>query len=461
MIEIWNGQQTEWKLEFEFEQQDKGGQMETRCEKTTQGQLVMVVGLGCEQEFTPLLARRAVAKGISELKKLSVKSAVVEPAAMQAYLGADTISVVAQAARLALFQPEKWKKEQDEKIFQVYISAGDKKDPARDLAQALKLAGMVLEARNLVNRPANMLTPEIMAQTMAESAKKAGLETEVLGLSQIKALGMNAFLAVGCSSGNEPKLIVIRYNGNPETSERIALVGKGICCDTGGYCIKPSGSMGGMRGDMAGAAAVYGAIMALAGTGAKVNATAVIPAAENRISRDSFLPGDVLVSMSGKTIEVGNTDAEGRLILADAVTYAIRKEGATRIVDIATLTGGVVAALGYTTAGMLTSDEEFAGVLQKAAQKGGEQYWPLPVFPEYKKMIQSPVADLQNVSSDGCSSITAGLFIGEFTEKKPWIHLDIAGTAWTVPPKWEFQSSGATGAGVTTLYHLCRMLAED
>ena len=202
-----------------------------------------------------------------------------------------------------------------------------------------------------------------------------------------------------------------------------------------------------------------GAILALAENHVPVNAVAVIPAVENRLSPDSFIPGDVIGSMSGKTIEVGNTDAEGRLILADAVTYALEKEGAAKVVDIATLTGAVVQALGFTTAGLLTNNEEVYASLQAAADRCGEQYWRLPTFPEYKKMIESPVADISNMSSDGCGAITAGLFVGAFAGDTPWIHLDIAGTAWVDSPRREYQAKGATGAGVATLYELCKGFA--
>ena len=234
-----------------------------------------------------------------------------------------------------------------------------------------------------------------------------------------------------------------------------------MTCDTGGYCLKASSSMKGIKGDMAGGAAVCGALLALAANQTPINVTAVIPAVENRISPESFIPGDVIGSLSGKTIEVGNTDAEGRLILADAVTYAVEKEGAAKVVDIATLTGAVVGMFGFTTAGFLSNDEEFCAAFQSAYARSGEQYWRLPAFPEYRKMIESPVADVSNVSTDGCGTITAGLFIGAFVEERPWIHIDIAGTAWVDSPRWAYQTNGATGAGVTTLYELCKGYARE
>ena len=186
----------------------------------------------------------------------------------------------------------------------------------------------------------------------------------------------------------------------------------------------------------------------------KANVTVVIPSCENRISRESFLPGDVIGSLSGKTIEIGNTDAEGRLILADAITYAIQNERVTKILDIATLTGAVVAMFGFTTAGVMCDDDAWYETFEAAAGHSAEQYWRLPIFKEYKKMVESKIADVRNLSNGGCASITAGMFLKTFASPLPWIHVDIAGTAWVDSPIWEFQSAGATGAGVTTLYYL-------
>ena len=316
-------------------------------------------------------------------------------------------------------------------------------------------------ARDLVNCPANRLTPDDMARRMAREAERLGLETRVLDEQEARELGMEAFLTVGGSALHPPRLIVLHYRGGRPGDAPLCLVGKGVTCDTGGYCLKAASSMKGIKGDMAGAAAVCGALLALAENQVPVNVTAVIPAAENRISPDSYIPGDVIGSMAGTTIEVGNTDAEGRLILADAVTYAVRTDGAAKVVAIATLTGAVVNMFGFTTAGFLADDEDFCAAFQAAAARSGEQYWRLPIFPEYRKMIESPVADLSNTSSDGCGTITAGLFIGACAEGRPWIHIDIAGTAWVDSPRWEYQTVGATGAGVTTLYELCKGYARE
>ena len=261
-------------------------------------------------------------------------------------------------------------------------------------------------------------------------------------------------MAVGKSSANPPCLIVMRYRGDADSEENYGFIGKGVTCDTGGYCLKPAASMLGIKGDMAGAAAVAGALYAMAKNQVKANVTVVIPSCENRISRESFLPGDVIGSLSGKTIEIGNTDPEGRLILADAITYAIQNERVTKILDIATLTGAVVAMFGFTTAGVMCDDDAWYETFEAAAGHSAEQYWRLPIFKEYKKMVESKIADVRNLSNGGCASITAGMFLKTFASPLPWIHVDIAGTAWVDSPIWEFQSAGATGAGVTTLYYL-------
>lgn len=461
MVHLWNGQKAEWYLVFaeQKEGENRGKSLELNFEyKTEQPQLV--VGLGKREDFTPLIARRAVAKGIKELQKLSASTVVIKTELLQELLDKQGISIAAEAAKLSTFQHENWKSESTEKNLTVYIEGGHQRKAEDLIAEAILLTEAVIFARNLTNEPPNKLYPETLAERFTASGKRSGIKTEVLDEKAMIELGMGSLLAVGQSSGRTPKLIIMSYMGNPSSKEVLAIVGKAVTCDTGGYCLKPGASIPAMRGDMAGGAAAGAVMSTVADMKLAINVVAVIPAVENRISRSSFLPGDVLTSMSGRTIEIGNTDAEGRLILVDAITYAIRKLGATRIIDIATLTGAVVTMLGHTTAGLMTNNDDFYNEFMEAANTAGEQYWKLPSFPEYRKMIESPVADVYNMSHDGCGTITAGLFIESFTEDKPWIHLDIAGTAWTDPPRMEFQSKFGTGAGVTSLYHICKLLAE-
>lgn len=323
-----------------------------------------------------------------------------------------------------------------------------------ELELATVLARNILQVRNLVNRPPNLLTPALFAQALEEMADGLPVQVQVLGQKELEARGLNALLAVGTGSGNDPCLILLRYTGAPDNGERLGLVGKGVTCDTGGYCLKPAKSMEGMKGDMAGGAAVAAALCALAANGVKVNATAVVPACENRISNLAMLPGDVITAFSGQTIEVLNTDAEGRLILCDALTWAIREEHATRLVDVATLTGAIYAMLGHVAAGVMANDDGWYARLEQAAVQSGERYWRMPAFPEYEKLIDSDLADVRNNSKDGCGAITAGLFLKRFMEDLPWLHLDIAGTADGKSPLWQHQVGGATGAATCTLYHL-------
>lgn len=367
-----------------------------------------------------------------------------------------------QGIYLGLYEMENYKSDAKETCWDIELCGldGEYSDVMQQIKEAEEIAKGVIFARNLVNAPSNHLTPEKMAETIQNLFHELPAEVEVFDEKQIKELGMEAFLAVGMTSGHMPRLIVIRYQGNPQEKDVTALVGKGVTCDTGGYCLKSAASLPGVKGDNGGAAAVTGALYALVKNQVKKNVTVVIPSCENRISRDGFIPGDVISSMSGKTIEVGNTDAEGRLILADAVTYAIEKEGASRIVDIATLTGAVAAMFGGVAAGTLSSDDEFYKEFELACDNSGEKYWKLPIYDEFKEMLNSDMADISNTSNGGCGTITAGLFIKAFTQDLPWIHMDIAGTAWTGGPKYEYEAKGATGAGVSTLYYLMKESSE-
>ena len=423
----------------------------------------LVVGLGDPEAFEIKQIKEAVAKGVKALKALGIHTFSIDVHTLVKSYGLQAIYHLVEGAQLGLYELKHYKENQEIPAYEIYLKGVDKmQEPqvAELINEAKYLVGGVTFARDLVNAPANKMTPDKMAKTIMEQVKDSEVEVKVLEEEAIEGLGMEAFLTVGRSSGNGPRLIVLRYMGAPEQAEITALVGKGVTCDTGGYCIKPGNSMLGIKGDMAGAAAVTGAMYALAKNKVKTNAVAIIPACENRISRESFIPGDVIGSMSGRTIEIANTDAEGRLILADAVTYAIEKEGATRIVDIATLTGAVVAMFGFTTAGALSTNDDLYGAFKTAYEISGEQYWRLPIFKEYKKMIESQIADVRNMSSDGCGTITAGLFIESFTQNLPWLHLDIAGSAWVDSPKFEYQSIGATGAGTTSLYFLLKAESE-
>ena len=332
---------------------------------------------------------------------------------------------------------------------------------AEQLKHAWELARSIMETRSLVNCPSNLLWPEAFAQRLKEMADGLPIEAELYDRPALERLGLRALLTVGDSSAHAPVMAVLRYTGAPESRRRLGLVGKGVTVDSGGYCLKPASSMAGIKGDMAGGAAAAAAVRALAANGAAVNVTAVVPICENRISNASMLPGDVITSFSGKTIEILNADAEGRLILADSLAWAAEREDCTHLVDIATLTGAICAMLGFVTTGVMASDDGFYGCLMRAAARSGEKFWRMPDDSEYEALIGSDYADVRNTSKDGCGAITAGLFLKKFTEKRPWLHLDIAGTADNTGIVWQHQVPGATGTAVSTLYHLTQILFED
>ncbi|MDA7028028.1 leucyl aminopeptidase [Bacillus sp. CLL-7-23] len=305
-------------------------------------------------------------------------------------------------------------------------------------------------ARTLVNMPGNMLTPTDLASYATELATKYKFECEILEKDEIEELGMGGLLAVNQGSEEPPKMIVLKYQGKDTWDDVIGLVGKGVTFDTGGYSIKSKTGIVGMKSDMGGAASVLGAMEAIGELRPEQNVLAIIPSTDNMISGHAMKPDDVIVSLSGKTIEILNTDAEGRLVLADGLTYA-KHHGASVLIDIATLTGGVVVALGTETTGTMTNDESLYQQLQEAALETGESIWQLPITEKDKQKVRnSQMADLNNSPSRDGHAIMAGTFLGEFAEQTPWVHLDIAGTAVTDKTTC-FGPKGGTGVMVRTL----------
>ncbi|SDS15981.1 leucyl aminopeptidase [Paenibacillaceae bacterium GAS479] len=304
-------------------------------------------------------------------------------------------------------------------------------------------------ARDLVHLPGSVLTPESLAEEAEQLASQYELDCEILDEWTAQELGMGGLLAVGKGSAHPPRMIVLHYEGDPNSEEKWGLIGKGITFDTGGYSLKRAPGMQDMIGDMGGAAAVLAAMRIIGSLKPKANVIAVIPSAENMISERAYKPGDVITMMNGLTVEIVNTDAEGRLVLADGLTTAL-KRGATKLVEVSTLTGAVVAALGEEASGFMGNDESLRRQLEASAVRTGERVWPLPAYPEYRKQLDSDAADLKNgAGRDGGASI-AGMFIGAFAEEKPWLHIDIAGTAWISRARgWE--SKGATGVMARTL----------
>jgi len=308
-------------------------------------------------------------------------------------------------------------------------------------------------ARSLVNEPSNILTPRTLANRAEKYGLGAGLEVDVLDEDQIRDLGMGLVLGVAQGSSEPPRVIVMKHNppgirGGPV----LGFVGKGVTFDTGGISIKPANNMDKMKGDMAGAAAVIGAMCILSKLKAPVRAIGIIPVAENMPGANALNPGDVLKSASGKTVEVLNTDAEGRLLLGDGIWYA-QKLGATHLVDIATLTGACVVALGNTTSGLFGTPSWWVDQIELASARAGDRSWQLPVFEDYSEALKSEIADFANIGGREAGAITAALFVKEFVNELPWGHLDIAGTSWAEEQQ-PYQLKGATGTAVRTLAEL-------
>jgi len=319
------------------------------------------------------------------------------------------------------------------------------------------VADGIFLARDLVNEPPNVLYPEEFARRAKATLTKLGVKVEVLGEAEMKKQGFGALLGVGQGSDRESQLVVMQWNGGKKAGKPIALVGKGVCFDSGGLSLKPGGSMMGMKGDMAGAAAVTGTMLALASRKAKVNAVGVIGLVENMPSGGATRPDDVLKTLSGQTVEVLNTDAEGRLVLADALTYTQRRFAPKFVIDLATLTGAIVATLGFEHAGVFSNDDELVRRIQDAGRYTGERVWQLPLDPFYDKMIKSKIADMKNIGGPNSGAITAAQFLKRFIEKEtPWAHLDIAGVAWQDGEQKPTIPSWGTGWGVRLLNRMVK-----
>ncbi len=425
---------------------------------------IILLGLGKESEITVDKVRALMAVAMRTARKVHSKTiATMIHHATDKLEPCLSAQAVVEGAVMGLYQFNYYKtgKSDNCNIEKMVIIENDS---AR--AEAIKkrihegkiIAESVNLARDLVNHPAQYMTPTKMACHASEIAGKYGLELTILEKEDMQQKGMGALLAVALGSVEPPKLIVLKYQGDPASPETIALVGKAITFDSGGISIKPSQKMDEMKGDMAGGAAVLGAMMALGQLKPSVNIIAVVPCTENMPSGTAFRPGDILTSLSGKTIEVLSTDAEGRLILADAVTYA-KQLGATKIIDIATLTGACVIGLGAVYSGVLTNNQEWCQSVITAAQQIGEKMWELPNDDEYLAQIKSSIADLKNTGGRPAGTITAGLFIGQFVDKTPWVHIDIAGTSDAEKDKG-YNIKGGTGVGVRTLIQLMNTMGK-
>ncbi|MBK3745938.1 leucyl aminopeptidase, partial [Paraburkholderia aspalathi] len=339
----------------------------------------------------------------------------------------------------------------------IAVASPDMAKIAYTVAEAI--ADGVVQARNLVNEPANILGPVEFAEEV-QKLEKLGVKVEVLGEKELKKLGMGALLGVAQGSVRPPRLVVMEWNGGKAKDKPIAFVGKGVVFDTGGISIKPAAGMEDMKGDMGGAAAVTGLMRALAGRKAQANVVGVIGLVENMPDGNAQRPGDIVTSMSGQTIEIINTDAEGRLVLGDALHYTADRFKPRIMINLATLTGAVMVALGTHHAGLFSNDDELADQLYDAGQSTGEKLWRLPLGKEYDKMVDSKFADMKNSAGRYAGSITAAQFLKRFVGETPWAHLDIAGTAMASPAT-EYNQSWGSGYGVRLLDRLVRDHYED
>ena len=418
--------------------------------------IVYIVGLGKEKDYDVNKHRKLIGLII---KNLNYDATIL----LDTFLPSDVnISAFAfatsEAYHLVLHKPYHLKSQEEESQEElIIIDIESKYHIHTAVSEGELLAFATSTARDLFNTPANKLTPTILANTIAEFADMHGLQTEILEARHMQRLGMGGILGVNQGSTENPKLITVKYMGGAADDDVVALIGKGITYDTGGYSLKSSANMYGMHGDMGGAATVYGAFNAIVYAKLPVNVILVIPATDNMVSADALKPGDVITMLSGKTVEVNNTDAEGRLILADALTYA-QQQGATHLINAATLTGSVINALGDHTTGAFTNNKEFMANYAKIAEETGESIWELPIFePEQKLLKTSEIADIKNAPA-GPGAIVAAAFLKEFVEDdKAWIHLDIAGTS-EVKNAHDLGPKGATGVMIRTLYHYAKTL---
>ncbi len=426
---------------------------------------VVIAGLGKQQELTKDRVRGVIAETCRLLRQKNVDSIATVA------LGAETAGITLEGAAQALtegallglysFRRHMTKEAEHGEIKQFAI-VGSNQSKLSILEEGYHKGSILAEATNLardmVNEPANYMTPNHMAEMAARLAENYRLELEVLDREQMQKLGMGALLGVAQGSQQPPKFIVLQYRGDNSAEIAMALVGKGITFDSGGISIKPSEKMDEMKGDMAGGAAVMAAISAIAQLKPKINVAAIIPATENLPSDNALKPGDILVAMTGKTIEIISTDAEGRLILADALGYA-RKLGAKSIVDVATLTGSCKVALGDICSGALGNNQALVDKIIAAGAEAGELIWQLPMYEVYKEQNKSEVADIKNAGGRYGGAITAAQFLAEFTGDTPWVHLDIAGT-FLSDKEHSYLLKGATGVPVRTLVNLVLSLTK-
>jgi leucyl aminopeptidase len=437
---------------------------------------LMLIGGGKARNFSSAELRKLAGAAVRALKAKGVKSFAfvapssfsgqADPVSKSTYVNqrggvADAVKAIVEGAHIGNFEPNYYQSDRDDKKIDklIIVAKGDEKA----LKQAAEQGRIIGEAQNftrdLVNEPGNRMTPTILAERAQKMCEEVGLNCEVFGGEKIRELKMGAFWSVAQGSEEDPKMIIMRYEpaGAPEKPV-LGLVGKGITFDSGGISIKPADGMEKMKYDMAGGAAMIGAMRAIAQLKPNLRVIGIVCASENMPSGKAQKPGDVQIAMSGKSIEIINTDAEGRLVLADGLHYA-RQLGATHLIDAATLTGACVVALGMVNAGAFANDDQFFEAFSRALQASGEKMWRLPVDDEYREMIKSNIADIVNSGGRWGGAVTAAMFLKEFVGDTPWIHLDIAGVAWMEDNK-PWIAKGPSGIAVRSLVEFAQQFAD-
>jgi leucyl aminopeptidase len=437
---------------------------------------LLLVGGGKAKNFSSYELRKLAGAALRILKTKNLKSFVfvapnswsgeADPEAQSTWVFqrggvGDAVKSIVEGAYVGTFEPNYYQSDrEDKKVDELVIAAQGDGKTLNAAAEAGRIIGEAQNfARDLANEPSNKMTPTVMGERAKKMSDEVGLQCEIYGPDKLHELKMGAFWSVSQGSEEEPRLIVMRYEpkGAPEKPV-LGLVGKGITFDTGGISIKPAEGMEKMKYDMAGGAAMIGAMRAIAQLKPNVRVIGIVCASENMPSGKAQKPGDIQIAMSGKSIEVINTDAEGRLVLADGLHYA-KQLGATHLIDAATLTGAVVVALGMVNAGIFSNDEDFYESFSRSLKKSGEKMWRLPVDDEYREMLKSNIADMMNVGGRWGGAVTAAMFLKEFVGDTPWIHLDIAGVAWMEDTK-PWIAKGPSGVPVRSLVEFVQDLAK-
>ena len=422
---------------------------------------VLVVGLGDSTKFEPQFLAKYAGTAVRYLGRRNVSDVALALPPQAKGNETACASFAAEGATAGSFDTTAYQEKPDKPIavanVTILTDGFDANAIERGVTRGTIVGDAVNFARRLAVTPANDMTPAILASEAEKAAKEVGLAVDILDEERARKEGMGSFLSVAQGSAQPPKFIVMTYKGDPSSKELLALVGKGITFDTGGISLKPPERMEEMKYDMSGGAGVIAAMTAIGKLKPKLNVVGIVPATENMPGGKATKPGDIVKAMNGKTIEVINTDAEGRLILADALVYA-NKLGATKIVDTATLTGACVIALGHAASAAVSNDDEYAAEFLAAAKPTGERYWQMPLYDDYANAMKSDIADLKNTGGRPAGTLTAAAFLKAFVGDTPWLHLDIAGTAY-LDNEFSYQAKGPTGTPVRALVSFVETLA--